>query len=146
MPAVAAVRASDSISGKPGPWRIAEPRRGAITPETHGTWTDLTDGGRLWRLRVHAAGATDLNFGFTRFHLPGGASLYVISDILEYYEGPYTHEDNEELGYLATKNIDDLAESYLGTRPYPLRDPAGEIRVLYKVQPTRIMTFGPVEG
>ena len=55
-------------------------------------------------------------------------------------------EDDAARGHLATENIDDLAESYLGTRPYPLRDPKGEVRVLYKVAPTRIMTFGPVEG
>lgn len=55
-------------------------------------------------------------------------------------------EDDPQRGKQATDNIDDLAESYLGVRPYPLRDPNGEIRVLYKVTPTRIMTFGPVEG
>ncbi|MEM6284950.1 MAG: hypothetical protein AAF787_22355, partial [Chloroflexota bacterium] len=54
----------------------------------------------------------------------------------------YIDEDDEENGHLATQNIDDLAESYLGERPYPLRDAKGEIRVLYRVQPTRIQTFG----
>lgn len=53
-------------------------------------------------------------------------------------------EDDEVSGHLATENIDDLAESYLGTRPYPLRDPNGEVRVLYRVEPTQIVTFGPV--
>lgn len=55
-------------------------------------------------------------------------------------------EDDPERGHLATESIDDLAECYLGNRPYPLRDPNGEIRALYKVEPTRIMTFGPVGG
>ena len=55
-------------------------------------------------------------------------------------------EDDPVNGHLATENIDDLGESYLGQRPYPLRDPQGEIRVLYKVRPTRIITFGPVGG
>jgi hypothetical protein len=53
-------------------------------------------------------------------------------------------EDDEADGHLATENIDDLADVYLGKRPYPLRDPRGEVRVLYKVEPTRIVTFGPV--
>ena len=53
-------------------------------------------------------------------------------------------EDDPENGHLATRNIDDHAEKYMGTRPYPLRDPKGEVRVLYKVRPTRILTFGPV--
>lgn len=51
-------------------------------------------------------------------------------------------EDNAENGQQATDNIDDLAELYLGQRPYPLRDPNGEIRVLYKVAINRILTFG----
>lgn len=55
-------------------------------------------------------------------------------------------EDDGESGELATQNIDDLAELYLGQRPYPLRDDSvNEVRVLYKVQPKRIVTFGPVE-
>lgn len=53
-------------------------------------------------------------------------------------------EDDAANGQQATDNIDDLAELYLGQRPYPLRDPNGEVRVLYKVAPTRILTFGPV--
>jgi PPOX class probable F420-dependent enzyme len=53
-------------------------------------------------------------------------------------------EDDAERGAQATNNIDDLAELYLGQRPYPLRDPKGEIRVLYKVRPLRILKFGPV--
>lgn len=55
-------------------------------------------------------------------------------------------EDDSDQGHLATESIDALSQSYLGTTPYPLRDPQGEVRVLYKVRPTRIVTFGPVGG
>lgn len=55
-------------------------------------------------------------------------------------------EDDPENGHLATENIDAMAQKYLGTSPYPLRAPKGEVRVLYKVRPTKILTFGPVEG
>lgn len=51
-------------------------------------------------------------------------------------------EDDPTDGHLATESIDDLAELYLGQRPYPLRDPKGETRVLYQVRATRIQTFG----
>lgn len=55
-------------------------------------------------------------------------------------------EDDPQEGELATENIDDLAELYLDQRPYPLRDDSvDEVRVLYKVSPKRILTFGPVE-
>ncbi len=58
----------------------------------------------------------------------------------------FIEEDDPNEGHLATNNIDDLGAAYLGTRPYPLRDPNGEVCVLYKVRPTRIVTFGPVGG
>lgn len=51
-------------------------------------------------------------------------------------------EDDPERGHLATASIDHLAQLYLGTSPYPLRDPSGEVRVRYTVRPTRIVTFG----
>jgi PPOX class probable F420-dependent enzyme len=51
-------------------------------------------------------------------------------------------EDDPQQGHLATESIDALAQTYLNVSPYPLRDPKGEVRVLYKVRPTRIQTFG----
>jgi PPOX class probable F420-dependent enzyme len=51
-------------------------------------------------------------------------------------------EDDPARGHLATESIDRLSQKYLNTVPYPLRDAEGEIRVLYKVRPDRIQTFG----
>ncbi len=55
-------------------------------------------------------------------------------------------EDDLANGHLATENADALAEKYLGISPYPLRAAKGEVRVLYKVRPTKILTFGPMGG
>lgn len=41
-----------------------------------------------------------------------------------------------------TEHIDDLAEHYVNKRPYPTRQP-GEVRVMYRIAPGRIVTFGP---
>lgn len=54
-------------------------------------------------------------------------------------------EDDPQRGHLATESIDALAKKYLGVTPYPFRDPKGEVRVLYKVRPTRILTCGAKE-
>lgn len=51
-------------------------------------------------------------------------------------------EDDPQRGHQATEHIDALSKKYLGITPYALRDPKGEVRVLYKVRPTRILTFG----
>jgi len=92
--------AEDAKSSQPGPLRFAVPVTVDITPETEGTWEQLAEGTQLWRLRFTASGATDLNFGFTRFWLPAGARLYVRSESEDYYEGPYTEQDNKPHGQL----------------------------------------------
>jgi hypothetical protein len=83
------------------PLRFAVPSKVAMRPETHGTWEEVP-GGRLWRLRVLAKGATDLNFGFTSFWLPPGATLHVCSERENYYQGPFTDQDNGSSGQLWT--------------------------------------------
>ncbi len=40
----------------------------------------------------------------------------------------------------ADNHIDDLAELYLGQRPYPFRA-EGEVRVIYKIEPQRVQPF-----
>jgi PPOX class probable F420-dependent enzyme len=51
-------------------------------------------------------------------------------------------EDDKARGRLATQSIDSLALRYVNQTPYPFRDPKGEVRVLFKVEPTQILTFG----
>ncbi|HMJ91033.1 MAG TPA: trypsin-like peptidase domain-containing protein, partial [Candidatus Acidoferrum sp.] len=77
-----------------GPLRIASADSVQITPATHGTWENVQDG-RLWRLRVSSEGATDLNFGFTQCWLPEGATLHISSETEDYFQGPFTAQDNK---------------------------------------------------
>lgn len=86
----------------PGPLRFADPEDVAITPRTHGTWEVLDDGSRLWRLRISSPHATDLNFGFTRFRLPEGATLHILSEGFDRFLGPYDSTDNRGHGELWT--------------------------------------------
>jgi PPOX class probable F420-dependent enzyme len=52
-------------------------------------------------------------------------------------------EEDPKRAEEVTKHIDDLAWAYVQKRPYPTRQP-GEIRVKYKVEPSRIVAFGPL--
>lgn len=69
-----------------------------ITPESHGTWTQVPDG-KIWNLRFTSKNATDINFGFTKFYLPKGVELHFLSYVKKdpnFYDGPYTYEDNQD--------------------------------------------------
>jgi hypothetical protein len=96
--------AADAKSGIVTPVRFAVPQPVNITPASQGTWEQLPEG-RLWRLRVTSAGATDLNLGFTTFWLPEGATLHVSSADGSYFQGPYTAQDNKPHGQLWTPVI-----------------------------------------
>jgi hypothetical protein len=98
---VQAELAADGKSTKIAPVRFAVARKLEVTPETNGTWEQLATG-KLWRLRIVSAGATDLNLGFTTYWMPEGATLYIISESQGYYQGPYTSEHNAEHGQLWT--------------------------------------------
>ncbi len=92
----------DAERKTPGPLSVAEPRLVSIRPEIEGIWESLDDGGQLWRYRVEVPGATDLNFGFSKYHMPEGATLHVISERGDYFEGPFSAKDNKPHGELWT--------------------------------------------
>jgi PPOX class probable F420-dependent enzyme len=50
-------------------------------------------------------------------------------------------EEGGQDGHLATESIDALSASYINQSPYPFRA-AGEIRVLFLISPTQVVTFG----
>jgi hypothetical protein len=75
------------------PEKFAEPFDLQVSTSTDGSWEALQDGSLLWRLRISAPGATDLNLGFGYADLPEGASLYILSEDYDYFQGPYTYED-----------------------------------------------------
>ncbi len=74
--------------------RVAIGNNVRINPQRDGLWETLPTGARLWRLRVHADGATDFHFGFDRFQLPPGATLHLLSSNEAYFDGPYTSADS----------------------------------------------------
>ncbi len=100
-----ALRAEDDAKPQPGPLRFALPVAVDLTPTRDGEWETLPDGGRLWRARVHVPGATDLNFGFTTFRVPAGATLHIVSEGERYFEGPYGVNDVKEHGELWTPPV-----------------------------------------
>ena len=66
----------------PGPARFALAHDLLLEPQDGDGWQRLVDGGHRWQLDVRAPGALNLNFGFSRFQLPWGATLTITNDIL----------------------------------------------------------------
>lgn len=67
-----------------------------------GSWTDLPNGDRLWRLRVASAGALATELYFSRFNLPANASLYVYSTDGQQVMGGFSAYNNRAEGTFTT--------------------------------------------
>ncbi len=88
----------------------AEPIEVAIDPFGDvGTWEVGTSAGQAqpgelarWRLRLVSSGALSLNLAFTRYRMPPGGSLELISTDGRHRVGPLTARDNEDHGELWT--------------------------------------------
>lgn len=88
-PDAQAALAADAARPGAKPWRFAVPVPVAVSPRTHGAWT--TEAGKpVWRLAVSIPGAKHLNFGFTDYRLPAGATLTLRSLAGPDLRGPYT--------------------------------------------------------
>lgn len=67
-----------------------------------GVWTHLPDGNWSWRLDVSGPGAQSLEFAFSRFRLPHGASLLIRSGDGAELFAPLTDANNPATGALHT--------------------------------------------
>lgn len=101
LPAIDGAKAlrEDAARSKPGPIRYALGHAvDTIAVDGRksqgGDWTTLPDGRLVWRLQVHASGATSLDLGFTKFRLPHGAELRIRNPSTKETQGPFTDADN----------------------------------------------------
>jgi len=102
---VDALLAEDAVresTGRPVPTRYAKGLPVVFTPANSGTWEELDDGSRLWRLRIASPGALSLSLGLQRFDLPNGAAFWVHDPDGAWVQGPYTAENQNALGGLWT--------------------------------------------
>jgi len=82
MPAVdnAAQLAMDEGLAKHEQNRFAEQLPVNLNLNNSGTWTNLPDGGRVWRLRLTSPGAYSMALLFDEWNLTKGAELFVYND------------------------------------------------------------------
>jgi hypothetical protein len=87
------------------PQRFAVPADVHFTLENCGSWQTLTDGSRIWRLRIYSPGARSLNLAIARFDMPEGPKLWIYSPSHDQVQGPYTARYRSPAGSLFTPVI-----------------------------------------
>ncbi|MDX9751111.1 MAG: trypsin-like peptidase domain-containing protein [Flavobacteriales bacterium] len=109
MPAVDAdaLMAEDEAryaTGAKGPYRFGFNHATDLSLANSGTWTELPNGDRVWRLAIECPGAHTINFEFHDYHVPPGAMVHVVNDMGDMLGG-FTAESN---GGLASMGVDML--------------------------------------
>ncbi|RYJ41175.1 T9SS type A sorting domain-containing protein [Flavobacterium beibuense] len=67
-----------------------------------GHWQTLENGDRIWRIRFYSEGAKTMNFLFSDFYMPEGASLYLYSNDRKDVLGAYDAKQNNPERVLGT--------------------------------------------
>lgn len=100
---LAKLAAEDQINDLSGaPRRFAVGHKVDYSTDNAGSWERGADGIWTWRLKLHAAEAVHLNFGFSRFALPEGAELLIVGGDGKSALGPFTRAQMLEHGQLWT--------------------------------------------
>ncbi len=86
----------DAAASKDGVLKFGEEVKVSIDSSTAGRWDTLSNGARVWRLRVASPGAFSLSFLFDDFALADGEELYVYNDARSDAHGSYTALNNKE--------------------------------------------------
>jgi len=76
-----------------------------MNSETHGTWTHLSDGGKLWQLRFTTSGALGVSVYFDDLFIPVGSQLYLYSSDMTFHQGPYDYRENNAEGIFVAGEV-----------------------------------------
>jgi lysyl endopeptidase len=84
------------------PWRFGYEFFVDHNLQNSGIWNTLPNGDRIWRIRYRSAGAKTMNFLFTDFYMPRGATLYLYNNEHTDLLGAYDAQQNNEQRVLGT--------------------------------------------
>ncbi|MCB2230797.1 trypsin-like peptidase domain-containing protein [bacterium] len=122
------LRAEDALEGKDVPQRFGWPFEVDFTLTNSGTWDTLSNGDRVWRLRIASQGAYSINLLFDRFDIPRGARLFVYNTEKTHVIGSFTSQNMKVDKKFATQPVEGeqiIVEYY---EPYLVRG-KGEIEI-----------------
>ena len=98
------VKSEDDINDKlqTKPYRIGMQIKANYGLDNAGSWTELSNGDRIWRIKFESKDALNLGLIFDKFYLPEGAKIYLYNDDRSDLLGAYTHTQNNEKEVLTT--------------------------------------------
>ncbi|MFZ5980768.1 MAG: trypsin-like serine peptidase [Candidatus Zixiibacteriota bacterium] len=92
-------------AGKDIPFRFGYGFEVNYNLDNSGTWEDLSDGSRLWRLKINCPDAYSINLVYSRFILPEGARFYLYNEDKSQVLGAFTSDNNKEYEKFATAPV-----------------------------------------
>ncbi|HMQ68103.1 MAG TPA: T9SS type A sorting domain-containing protein [Ignavibacteria bacterium] len=106
MPEVDAQRLLEEDAATAGipdiPLRYAKVLDTDLNLNNSGTWTNLPDGSRIWRLEIRSEDAKSLNLNYKNFYMPKGATFFVYNLNRSMVLGGFTEKNNSKDGQFAT--------------------------------------------
>jgi lysyl endopeptidase len=108
----AALKAEDAQQGKGQRMRFGQMIDVELGLGNAGSWEELADGSRVWRLRIQSTDAHSLSFIFSRYQLPVGGELFVYNDDRSTVRGAYTLENHNLDGQFAIQPIEGDAVTF----------------------------------
>jgi len=103
---VDAYLAEDAMNqGKDVPYRTGAGFDVHYTLTNSGTWTELADGGHIWRLRIESPGAYYINLLYDFYYVPEGATLFIYNEGYKNVIGAFTSDNIKSHGKFATAPV-----------------------------------------
>ncbi len=84
------------------PFKFGHLHKVDYTLKNSGKWMTLSNGDRVWQLKIYAPDALTINLNYKKFDLPIGGKLYVYNDTMEDVLGPFTHQNEKSNKEFAT--------------------------------------------
>lgn len=84
------------------PWRFGKDLPVDYNLENSGTWDELANGDRIWRLEIISYGAYSINLIYSKYHMPEGGNLFLYNENKTHVIGSFTSENHKPDGGFAT--------------------------------------------
>ena len=102
------LKTEDEVDDKTNsPLRFAVPVDVNLNLQNAGVWSELSNGDRVWRLKIHAPNAVSINFLYDQFYLPPDALLYIYTPDRTEILGAFAAHNNKTHGKFATALLHD---------------------------------------